>query len=63
MKKQANKKQKWSKFIITKIKLNPEQAVLSCCDTSVRANGLKVGTIVVNNCLEWCGTAEDRASS
>jgi len=36
-KKNNPKKQKWSKFIITKIKLNPEQAVLSCCNFSSKA--------------------------
>ncbi|MDD5081069.1 MAG: hypothetical protein PHC58_03630 [Candidatus Omnitrophica bacterium] len=37
MKKDFNNKQKWQKPEITKIKLNPEQAVLSCCDLTLRA--------------------------
>ena len=28
------KKKKWVDFEITKVKLNPEQAVLSCCDST-----------------------------
>ncbi|MDD4294186.1 MAG: hypothetical protein PHP69_01575 [Candidatus Omnitrophica bacterium] len=28
---------KWANFQIIKISLNPEQAVLSCCDTSIKA--------------------------
>jgi len=31
------RKLKWLKPEIFKIKLNPEQAVLSCCDVTVRA--------------------------
>ena len=30
------KKLKWEGFKITRVKLNPEQAVLSCCNTTVR---------------------------
>lgn len=29
-------KKAWKKMEITRVKLNPEQAVLSCCDVSVK---------------------------
>ncbi|MDD5081070.1 MAG: hypothetical protein PHC58_03635 [Candidatus Omnitrophica bacterium] len=37
MKKKQIRKQKWLKSEIIKIKLNPEQTVLSCCDSVNRA--------------------------
>ncbi len=33
-------KKSWRTPVITKIKLNPEQAVLSCCDSTDRAKGM-----------------------
>jgi hypothetical protein len=27
-------RKKWMKFVVTKVKLNPEQAVLDCCNIS-----------------------------
>ncbi|MDD4294746.1 MAG: hypothetical protein PHP69_04475 [Candidatus Omnitrophica bacterium] len=30
-------KQKWLKLEMTRVKLSPEQAVLSCCDFGIRA--------------------------
>ncbi|MDD5069864.1 MAG: hypothetical protein PHV17_03965 [Candidatus Omnitrophica bacterium] len=30
------KKRKFKKMVITRIKLNPEQAVLACCDSILR---------------------------
>ncbi|MDD5070527.1 MAG: hypothetical protein PHV17_07330 [Candidatus Omnitrophica bacterium] len=31
------RKKTWKKMEISKVKLNPEQAVLSCCDSAERA--------------------------
>ncbi|MDD4294633.1 MAG: hypothetical protein PHP69_03865 [Candidatus Omnitrophica bacterium] len=36
MKKKKSSKQKWQKPELTRVKLNPEQAVLSCCDLTGR---------------------------
>jgi len=30
------KRIRWSPFTVTRVKLNPEQAVLSCCDSTGR---------------------------
>ena len=36
LKQTPKKKLKWEGFKITRVKLNPEQAVLSCCDQARR---------------------------
>ena len=40
-KKKQVKKKKFTNMEITRVKMNPEQAVLTCCDSSARA---QVGT-------------------
>ena len=40
MKKKKSSKQKWQKPELTRVKLNPEQAVLSCCDSINKDNNI-----------------------
>ncbi|MCX5713919.1 MAG: hypothetical protein NT033_03730 [Candidatus Omnitrophica bacterium] len=49
-KEQKKKKETWRKPVVTRVKLNPEQAVLSCCD-----NTSKGATYSVYNyqCHSW----------
>ena len=55
-----NKNKKWIKLELTRVKLNPEQAVLSCCDFVERAVVLTLG----QQCLGVCGGSvwEDASS-
>ena len=49
-------KKKWIDMEITRVKLNPEQAVLACCNT----NGNKVATSALNcNGCTGLGGAND----
>jgi hypothetical protein len=45
------KKKKWSQFYVSKIKLNPEQAVLSCCDSTTRNSSDGFGNCSNNRAL------------
>lgn len=54
------KKKRWKSFEVTKVKLNPEQAVLSCCLTPGR------GAIGLNpelQCVLECGNDINSSSS
>ncbi|MCX5751845.1 MAG: hypothetical protein NT099_09365 [Candidatus Saganbacteria bacterium] len=54
-------KKAWKDFEITKVRLNPEQAVLGCCDNEARANlydeGLRQCTISCSHDGEPHGTS------
>ncbi len=45
-----SKKRKWKNFEITKVKLNPEQAILSCCDQADSARGGRSSGMQCNLC-------------
>ncbi|MDD4295327.1 MAG: hypothetical protein PHP69_07465 [Candidatus Omnitrophica bacterium] len=49
-------KQTWIKLEITKIKLKPEQAVLSCCNMFVRAQENDILPFGVVQCAYRCAT-------
>jgi hypothetical protein len=57
-------KDKWVKSEITKIKLNPEQAVLSCCDSMLRVDVLTLARATAQCLRVTCaGTSAQWASS
>ncbi|MDD5441218.1 MAG: hypothetical protein PHZ27_03310 [Candidatus Omnitrophica bacterium] len=59
MKKKKSSKQKWQKPELTWVALNPEQAVLSCCESSER--GANFGSL---QCfLDYCLSSRDGTAS
>ncbi|MDD4295328.1 MAG: hypothetical protein PHP69_07470 [Candidatus Omnitrophica bacterium] len=57
MKKKANKKKKWNKPGLTRVALNSEQAVLSCCDSADRA-AVTNGPNFYSQCRIWACPGE-----
>jgi hypothetical protein len=54
----------WKNIEITKVKLNPEQAVLSCCDSSNRRNWMSDGgRNACENVFMPCGSGTGLATS
>ena len=53
------KKLPWEDMTVTRVHLNPEQAVLTCCDTSSRA----FGTAGASQCGGLCGSTFSDTSS
>lgn len=50
----SSRKRKWKKPVIIRIKLNPEQAVLTCCETTTKAEFAGKG---YQQCPDFtCGT-------
>ncbi|MFA7115546.1 MAG: hypothetical protein WC214_08835 [Candidatus Omnitrophota bacterium] len=54
--KNNNRKRNWSKLELMKIKLNPEQAVLSCCDNTSK-NAYIGGSLPGQCAVGGCGGA------
>ncbi|MDD5081337.1 MAG: hypothetical protein PHC58_05020 [Candidatus Omnitrophica bacterium] len=64
MKKKANKKKKWNKPGLTRVALNSEQAVLSCCDSMLRVDVLTLARATAQCLRVTCaGTSAQWASS
>ncbi|MDD4294628.1 MAG: hypothetical protein PHP69_03840 [Candidatus Omnitrophica bacterium] len=57
MLKKVTKKKKWLGLEVTKVKLNPDQAVLSCCESVAKA------LIAGDQCNVTCGDDKENVSS
>ncbi|MDD4294338.1 MAG: hypothetical protein PHP69_02365 [Candidatus Omnitrophica bacterium] len=64
MKKEIVNKNKWFKPEISKIKLNPEQAILSCCDALTRVAVVAPWNLTqCENAVTQCGTYSESVAS
>jgi hypothetical protein len=57
------KKKAWHKMTVTRVKLNPEQAVLTCCDAAGKIlQGSSEQCVYWGQVSEQCGGATTRAT-